>query len=93
MQEKGNILKIALYILVLSLSIVLVPIFYYIAMDTAASLTYEVDPGGCISKVSGKNLCAKYDLFMGLTYGCGILFFLTMFFVMFKVIRSRPSKS
>ena len=50
------------------------------ALDTSVSIKYETDYGECISQVTGTDLCLKHDIFMGLTYGCGILFFLLLIF-------------
>lgn len=63
------------------------PIFYFMAMDTAVSLKYETEFGECISQVSGIDLCKQQALFLGLTYSCGVIFIILIGIKIYKVIK------
>ncbi len=56
-------------------------------INTGVSLKYETEFGECISQVSGVDLCKQQDLFLGLTYSCGITFLILIGILIYKIIK------
>ncbi|WP_299782775.1 hypothetical protein [uncultured Formosa sp.] len=75
------------YIIGLSFSFFGIPLFYFMTINTGVSLKYETEFGECISQVSGVDLCKQQDLFLGLTYSCGIIFLILIGILIYKTIK------
>ena len=61
------------------------------AFNTGVSLKYETNNNECISIISGIDLCKQKEMFMKITYGCGIIFIGMLVFVP-KVFKDKPKK-
>lgn len=62
-------------------------IFYYFALDTQVSLKYETDYDGCISQVSGINLCHRLDFFLFLSYSSFLISFGLIGFIFYRIFK------
>jgi len=77
-------LKKKLNIVGVILSLLGIPVFYYMVLDTGVSLKYETEVNECTSSVTGINLCKQLDLYLGLTYLCGIVFLILVIISIIK---------
>ena len=69
-----------IYFALLFLSFAGIVFFSYARINTGISLKYEVEPGECISIVSGQNLCKQQEYFLYLTILCLIIFLVVIYF-------------
>ena len=81
-------MKRLIYFALLFLSFAGIIFFSYARINTGISLKYEVEPGECISNVSGNNLCKQQECFLYLT-----ILFIVVFIVVILFSKLFLSKS
>ncbi|MBV2194984.1 MAG: hypothetical protein KUL78_00570 [Flavobacterium sp.] len=73
-------MKKLIYFALLFLSFAGIVLFSYARINIGISLKYEVEPGECISNVSGNNLCKQQEYFLYLTILCLVVFLVVIYF-------------